>query len=147
MSISAKPFGHHSYVPPPSFIVEARLRALARSTKTLIVTINRVEAVEVSLVSYLDIWAQTDEGSDLRVGLWTRNWEAPSAVWRDLPLIHQLCDIAGRQFGSLAEMAKGLRGLRFQATCVLDRLASDNLEVMDIIAAAPIPEAADAPIR
>ena len=147
MPITTKPSGCRSYVPPPDLIADARFRALARSSKYMNVTVDRAEAVEVSLASYLDIWVRgDDDGPETRFSLWTRNWEAPSAVWRDLPVIHQLCDIAGRSFGSLEEMAAGLLGLRFQATCVLDQLPLTNLEMLDVFAAAPIPEATDAPI-
>lgn len=145
MPITTKPSGRRTYVPPPDFVATARFRALARSSKYMNVTVIWAEAIEGNLASYIEIWVRGDnDGPETRFGLWTRNWEAPSAVWRDLPVIHQLCDIAGRSFRSLAEMAEGLPGLRFQATCVLDSLALSNLEMLDLIAAAPVQGAADA---
>lgn len=146
MPINAKPSGHHSYVPPPDFIAEARSHATAGATTDRITTIAYAEAVETDLASYLDLYLTADEDHAWRTSLWFHNREAPSAVWRDLFVIDQLQNISGQPSRSFAELAAQLIGLRFLATLVYDRRALTNLDMRDIVAAAPVPEAADAPI-
>lgn len=126
------------------FLKEAWLEAVASETYVPYpLTITNAEVVEGDAGRTLGVLLEPiADGSDcgpVDFTLYVRHAKDPALAWRDLPVLMQLQQLTGRRFASLAELAEGLVGLRFQAALIFTRLPGSSRFADDLILAEPVP--------